>query len=107
MTAQEFQRATGVAAFPAELDEWVKGDKFEYYSNNQVQYTMRGVHVKLDVLWDYEAPAGAGDTSFCVLPRHKGARGSAAGRCRTVPSGVVRDPGGRPERDPGRAGQAD
>jgi predicted dehydrogenase len=64
MTAQEFQRATGVAAFPAELDEWVEGGKFEYYSNNQVQYTIRGVHVTFDVLWDYEAPAGAGDSHF-------------------------------------------
>jgi hypothetical protein len=27
---------------------------------------VRGVHVKLDVLWDYEAPAGAGDTHFAA-----------------------------------------
>jgi len=64
MTAQEFHRATGVAAYPPELKQWVIDKHFEYYSNNQVHYTLRRVHVKLDVLWDYEAPAGAGDTHY-------------------------------------------
>ena len=35
----------------------------EYYCNTLVSYTLRGVHVKLNVIWDWEAPAGA-DTHF-------------------------------------------
>jgi hypothetical protein len=32
-----------------------------------VVYKLRGIHVKLDVLWRYQAPAGAGDTHLAVF----------------------------------------
>ena len=64
MTKAEFQKVTGEADFPSYLAAAVKGDKFEYYCNTQVSYALRGVNVKLDVLWNYEAPAGGGDTHF-------------------------------------------
>jgi predicted dehydrogenase len=35
--------------------------QFDYYCNNAVSYTLRGVHVDLEMLWNWEAPAGAGD----------------------------------------------
>jgi predicted dehydrogenase len=38
----------------------------DYYCNTQVSYTLRGVPVKLDVLWRYEAPAGTGDTHLAI-----------------------------------------
>jgi predicted dehydrogenase len=63
----EFQRVTGEAAFPEYLAEFVKGDRLEYFCNNQVYYTLRGVHTKLDVLWKWEAPAGAGDTHLAIF----------------------------------------
>jgi hypothetical protein len=31
-----------------------------------VSYSLRGVNVKLNVIWDWEAPAGAGDTHYAV-----------------------------------------
>jgi predicted dehydrogenase len=62
LTRDQFQRVTGEASFPEDISESVKGDRFEYHCNNQVAYTLRGIHVKLDVLWNYEAPAGTGDT---------------------------------------------
>jgi hypothetical protein len=40
----------------------VKDGKLDYYCNNSVQYTVRGTHVKLDILWNWEAPEGSGDT---------------------------------------------
>jgi predicted dehydrogenase len=36
------------------------------YCNTQVSYEVRGVHVKLDVLWNWEAPKGAADTHLAV-----------------------------------------
>lgn len=63
----EFQRVTGEASFPDYLAEFVKGDRLDYYCNNQVSYRLRGVHTKLDVLWKWEAPAGAGDTHLAVF----------------------------------------
>src|SRR3954470_13392850 len=55
MTAEQFRQVTGQPGGP-----------LDYYCNTQVSYTMRGVHVKLDVLWNWEAPAGGGDTHLAV-----------------------------------------
>ena len=38
-----------------------RNDTLDYYCNNSVHYTLCGVHVKLDITWDWQAPAGAGD----------------------------------------------
>jgi len=38
----------------------------DYYCNTRVSYTLRGVHIKLDVLWNWQAPAGGGDTHLAV-----------------------------------------
>jgi predicted dehydrogenase len=56
-----FQRVTGEPGFPGYLATHVRDGKLDYFCNNSVHYTVRGVHVKLDILWNWEAPAGAGD----------------------------------------------
>jgi predicted dehydrogenase len=60
----EFRRVTGTAGFPASLASAVKSGSLEYFANTLVSYTLRGVHTKLNVIWDWEAPAGAGDTHY-------------------------------------------
>jgi len=67
ITKAEFQRVTGETSFPAYLAEFLKGDRLDYYCNNQVSYTLRGILAKLDVLWKWEAPTGAGDTHLAVF----------------------------------------
>jgi predicted dehydrogenase len=62
LTLAEFQKVTGEAEFPAFLRTAVRDGKLEYYCNGSVTYALRGVFVKLEPLWNYEAPAGAGDT---------------------------------------------
>jgi predicted dehydrogenase len=59
-----FGRVTGEKDFPADLKKDVKGDNLEYFCNTLVTYTVRGVHTKLNIIWDWEAPAGTGDTHF-------------------------------------------
>ncbi len=49
LTLSEFQRVTGEAEFPASLKAAVQADGLHYFCNNSVLYTLRGVHVKLDV----------------------------------------------------------
>jgi predicted dehydrogenase len=66
ITRAEFRRVTGEADFPPYLAAGVTGDRFDYYANNEVSYQLRGVHTRLKVVWNYEAPAGAGDTHFAV-----------------------------------------
>src|SRR5436190_1075267 len=60
----DFRRVTGEARFPAALSGSIKDGKLEYYANTLVSYTLRGVNTKLNVIWDWEAPAGSGDTHF-------------------------------------------
>lgn len=57
-----FQQVTGQPEFPQFLAGRVKDGKLEYFCNNSVHYTLRGIHVKLDILWNWEAPEGTGDT---------------------------------------------
>jgi predicted dehydrogenase len=60
----DFRRVTAEAAFPQALSNSVKEGKLEYYCNTLASYALRGVHTTLNVIWDWEAPAGSGDTHF-------------------------------------------
>jgi predicted dehydrogenase len=60
----DFRRVTGEPRFPPSLAPAVKDGKLEYFCNTLVSYSLRGVHVKLNVIWDWEAPEGSGDTHF-------------------------------------------
>jgi predicted dehydrogenase len=66
-----FKRVTASDGFPASLTARVKGGQLEYFCNTYVTYTVKGVHAALNVPWDWEAPAGAGDTHYAV---YKGSR---------------------------------
>jgi predicted dehydrogenase len=59
----EFRRVTR-EDFPPALAARVKSDSLEYFCNTFVSYTLRGAHVSLNVIWDWEAPPGAGDSHF-------------------------------------------
>jgi len=61
VTEAHFRQVTGEAGFPPELSSWVKAGQLDYYSNNFVHYTVRGIHVELDILWNWEAPEGSGE----------------------------------------------
>jgi predicted dehydrogenase len=41
-------------------------EPLDCYCNTRVSYQVRGVHVTLDVLWSWEAPAGGGDTHLAI-----------------------------------------
>ena len=56
ITAEQFRQVTGEP-----------GPALDYYCNTQVTYALRGFHTKLDVLWRWEAPAGAGDTHVAIF----------------------------------------
>jgi predicted dehydrogenase len=60
----DFRRVTGQAAFPDSLSAHVKDGALEYFCNTVVTYRLRGTHVTLNVIWDWEAPEAGGDTHF-------------------------------------------
>ena len=60
----EFRRITGEPRFPSDLQSAVKDGRLEYFCNTLVSYALRGVHATLNVIWDWEAAPGGGDTHF-------------------------------------------
>jgi predicted dehydrogenase len=64
--AEDFRSVTNEARFPQSIAASVKEGKLEYFCNTMVSYTVRGIHTKLNVIWDWEPPAGSGDTHFAV-----------------------------------------
>ncbi len=66
-----FARVTGERGFPAAFAPQVKGGRFDYFCNTLVSYTLRGVHTKLNVIWDWEPAPGSGDTHYAF---YKGSR---------------------------------
>jgi predicted dehydrogenase len=67
----QFRLVTGEPRFPGSLSGSIKDGKLEYYANTLVSYALRGVHTRLNVIWDWEAPSGSGDTHFAF---YKGTR---------------------------------
>jgi predicted dehydrogenase len=65
LSPEQFRRVTGTPAIPASLAALTKGGSLECACNTQVDYTVRGVNVKLDVQWD-TAAADHGDTQYAV-----------------------------------------
>ena len=66
-----FSRVTGERGFPAAFAPAVKDGRFDYFCNTLVSYTLRGVHTKLNVIWDWEPAPGSGDTHYAF---YKGSR---------------------------------
>ena len=68
LTPEQFEKSTGVKAFPDFLQKDVKEDGLLHvYANGEINYKLRGVHVKISVIWNYQAPEGGGDTHFSIM----------------------------------------
>jgi len=63
----DFKRVTGTSAFPASLAARVKDGRLEYDGNTSLLYTLRGIHTRVKVSWDFEAAPGAGDRHAAVV----------------------------------------
>jgi predicted dehydrogenase len=68
ITPAQFATVTQLAGYPDYLrkDVQANGD-LHTYANGEIDYTLRGVHAKVSVRWDFEAPPGGGDTHFSVM----------------------------------------
>jgi predicted dehydrogenase len=58
MTVAQFQRVTALPAFPPQLAGNVKNGQLDFQGNGEVHYQIRGIHVRLAALWNYESPTG-------------------------------------------------
>jgi predicted dehydrogenase len=67
LTLEQFGRVTGAKEFPPFLSRYVKDGVLQAPANGEITYTLKGVHAKTSVTWEFEAPPGAGDTHFSVM----------------------------------------
>jgi predicted dehydrogenase len=68
ITPEQYEKVTGVAGFPDYLKAKLNDDgALPCYANGQMIYTLKGIHVKLSVAWDFEAPEGGGDTHHSLF----------------------------------------
>lgn len=60
-------RITGASDFPAEIRRHVHNGVLNYLCNANISYTLRGVPVEIDSIWDLAIPEGGGDTHYGIL----------------------------------------
>jgi predicted dehydrogenase len=62
-----FASVTGLDAFPAYLEKDIVDGKLHAFSNGAFTYSIRGVHARVSVIWNYRAPEGTGDTHYSIM----------------------------------------
>jgi predicted dehydrogenase len=67
LTSDELRRVTGLPELPAELASRMKDGRLDYFANGEVSFSVRGSYARVKVLWNYEAPDGAGDTHVGIV----------------------------------------
>lgn len=67
LTAAQFEQVTQKKEYPSYLAADVKEGILSIYSNGEINYRLKGIHTKISVTWDFQAPEGTGDTHFSVM----------------------------------------
>lgn len=68
MTRSQFKAITKLETFPDYLSKnSVNDSTIEIYSNGEINYTLRGIHSKVSVIWAYKAKEGTGDTHYSIM----------------------------------------
>lgn len=63
MTLSQFNTITKLNGFPPYLaKDIVRDSVLRVFSNGEINYQLKRVHSKVSVIWNYQAPEGAGDT---------------------------------------------
>jgi predicted dehydrogenase len=64
---EQFKLVTGKAEYSDFLQKNVADDKLSVNSNGEMNYTLKGVHSKVSVVWNFQAPQGAADTHYSLM----------------------------------------
>jgi predicted dehydrogenase len=63
----QFKGVTKKDTWPDYLKKDVKDGALNVFANGEIVYRLRGVCAKVSVVWNFEAPAGAGDTHYSIM----------------------------------------
>ena len=68
ITPAQFEKATRLSEFPEYLARDMGDDgALRVYANGEIIYNLKDVYAKVSVVWNYQAPAGGGDTHFSIM----------------------------------------
>lgn len=67
LSLEEFRKVTGKAEFSGFLMKDLMDDALQVFCNGEMNYTLKGKHAKVSVIWDFQAPDGAGDTHYSMM----------------------------------------
>ncbi|MEO6134484.1 MAG: putative oxidoreductase C-terminal domain-containing protein, partial [Ginsengibacter sp.] len=63
----QFKMVTQKDSFPSYLQKDIKDDTLNVYANGEMNYTIKGIHTRVSVTWDFQAPEGTGDSYFSTM----------------------------------------
>jgi len=72
ISKEQFVRSTQRTEWPDYLTPYLdeKG-VLNVYANGEISYRLKDIYAKVSVIWNFEAPAGAGDTHYSVMKGSK------------------------------------
>ena len=68
VTKAQYQKVTHLDDFIPELKVKLNDEGLlPCYANGEILYKLKGIHAKVRVLWNYQAPEGAKDTHYAIM----------------------------------------
>ena len=68
MTPSQFNAITKLTGYPDYLKKNLTRDSIlQVYSNGEINYSLKGIHAKVSVIWGYQAAEGTGDTHYSIM----------------------------------------
>jgi len=68
----QYRLATGKDDYAPFLAPFITNDTLRVFANGRIDYSLRGINVRVIVRWDFMAPQGAGDTHYALVRGQKG-----------------------------------
>ncbi|MFC1573636.1 putative oxidoreductase C-terminal domain-containing protein, partial [Candidatus Latescibacterota bacterium] len=66
LSLDQYSTITAKPQFPDQFELDANGN-YPYYCNGQANFSVKGVNVRAEVIWNYEAPKGTGDTHYSII----------------------------------------
>ena len=73
ITREQFRQLTGADNYPPYLAGSVSNGVLQVCANGEFSYRLRGILARVSVIWNFDAPAGGGDSHFSRLRGMKAA----------------------------------
>lgn len=66
ISREQFSRSTKEEDFPDYLKSLIKDESIEVMANGSMDFKIKGIHSRISVKWNYEAPEGGGDSFYSI-----------------------------------------